>query len=221
LFYGAMLATMAAAIVRYVGNAAVGLALLTGFVWRGPLLATGCCALSRDRERGQRPRFARSLLACRENLSSFGFFGAILALLLAVWIRISMMVVALFFDGPPPHAGTLLVDVLAAPNGAWFLLTYAAAGFGIALLVFAISVVSLPLLLDRRQADITTAIMTSDRALSANRGPLLLWAALIAALTAFGFATWYVGLVLVMPLIGHASWHAYRDLVAPIEAAPE
>lgn len=220
MFYGVVLAGMGWLLVRNSGSAAVGLALLTGFLLVGPLLATGLYAISRALESGGAPAFRRSLVAWRENLTSFSFFGAILALLLAVWIRVSMVVVALFFDGPPPQAGHLLRDVLASPNGWAFLATYAAAGFGFAVLVFSASVVSLPLLLDRPRADTMTAIVTSMRVLGANLGPLLLWAALIVALTAVGFATRYVGLVVLLPIVGHATWHAYRELVEPMVEHP-
>jgi uncharacterized membrane protein len=213
MFYGAALALMGWQLVARAADGAVGLALLTGFLLVGPLLATGLYALSRALEHGGRADFRRSLFAWRENLTSFSFFGAILALLLAVWIRVSVVVVALFFDGPMPHAATILRDVLAAPDGVWFLAAYAAAGFGFAVLVFSASVVSLPLLLDRPRADTMTAIVTSMRVLSANRGPLLLWAALIVLLAAVGFATAYVGLVVLLPIVGHGTWHAYRELV--------
>jgi uncharacterized membrane protein len=215
LFYGGVLAAMGWLLVRFAVDGAIGLALLTGFLLVGPLLATGLYAISRAIEQGGRPDFRRSLVAWRENLTSFSFFGAILALLLAVWIRVSVVVVALFFDGPMPHAATLLRDVLAAPDGVVFLGAYLAAGFGFAVLVFSASVVSLPLLLDRPRCDAMTAIVTSMRVLAANRGPLLLWAALIVLLTALGFATGSVGLALLLPVVGHATWHAYRELVAP------
>jgi uncharacterized membrane protein len=219
MFYGAVLAAMGWLLVRNSGSAAVGLALLTGFLLVGPLLATGLYAISRALERGDRPEFRRSLVAWRDNLTSFSFFGAILALLLAVWIRVSMVVVALFFDGPPPQAGHLLRDMLAAPNGWLFVATYLAAGFGFAVLVFSASVVSLPLLLDRPRADTMTAIVTSMRVLAANPAPMLLWAAIIVVLTAIGFLTAYLGLVVLLPIVGHATWHAYRELVEPDAAA--
>jgi uncharacterized membrane protein len=215
MFYGAVLAGMGWLLVRNAVSAGVGLALLTGFLLVGPLLATGLYAISRALESGGVPQFRRSLVAWRENLTSFSFFGAILAVLLAVWIRISMVVVALFFDGPLPHAGHLLRDVLASPNGWLFLATYSAAGFGFAVLVFSVSVVSLPLLLDRPRADTMTAIITSMRVLGANFPTLLIWAALIVGFTTIGFATGYVGLVFLLPIVGHATWHAYRDLVEP------
>jgi uncharacterized membrane protein len=214
LFYGATLASMGWVLVHFAVNGAIGLALLTGFLLVGPLLATGLYAISRGLERDGRAGFRASLMAWRDNLSSFSFFGAILALMLAVWIRVSVVVVALFFDGPMPHAATLISDVLAAPDGAMFLAAYLAAGFGFAVLVFSASVVALPLLMDCPRCDTMTAIVTSLRVLAANRAPLVAWAALIVAASAIGFATWFIGLVVLLPVIGHATWHAYRELVS-------
>jgi len=96
-----------------------------------------------------------------------------------------------------------------------FLLAYLAAGFGFALFVFATSVVSLPMLYDREKMDTLTAMIASFNALRLNFWPMLVWAAIIVALIVLGFATFYVGLVLVLPLVGLATWHAYREVVAP------
>jgi len=156
-----------------------------------------------------------TMAAWKANVSSIGFYAIILALLLAVWIRISIVVVALFFEGTPPSASSLLRDVMASPEAITFVLAYLAAGFGFALFVFATSVVSLPMLYDREQMDTLTAMITSFNALRLNFWPMLVWAAIIVILTALGFATFYAGLVLVLPLVGLATWHAYREVVAP------
>ena len=125
--------------------------------------------------------------------------------------------VALFFEGSPPSAASLLKDVAASPEALTFVAAYIAAGFGFALFVFATSVVSLPMLYDREKMDTLTAMITSFNALRLNFWPMLLWAVMIVALTVVGFATFYVGLVLVLPLVGLATWHAYREVVAPAE----
>ena len=93
-----------------------------------------------------------------------------------------------------------------------FLSSFLAVGATVAAVVYSLSVVSAPLLLDR-PVDVITATLTSLRCCARNPGPMALWAALIAALMAFGFATLMVGLVVVFPWLAHASWHAYRDLV--------
>lgn len=94
-----------------------------------------------------------------------------------------------------------------------FALVYFAVGGFFATFVFAISVVALPLMLDRR-TDAITAAIASLVACGRNPGPMLLWAGCIVLLVAIGFATLFFGLIVTMPLVGHATWHAYRDLVA-------
>ena len=94
-------------------------------------------------------------------------------------------------------------------------MVYLAVGAGFALFVFAVSVVSIPLMLDRNQ-DAITSMLASLRALMLNPLPLLVWAALIVALTLIGFLSFHIGLVVMMPVVGHATWHAYRELVEPL-----
>lgn len=212
-FYGAVLAVMGGLLARFVGDAAYELAFVTGFLLVGPFLAIGIYDISRQRERGQTVKFAQTLTAWRSNIPAIGFYALILALLMAVWIRVSVVVVALFFEGGVPTVHTLLRDILAADSGVVFLAAYLAAGAGFALLVYATSAVSLPMLLDRPGMDTLTAMITSFNALRLNFPALLVWAAIIVTLTAAGFALRYVGLVLTLPLIGHATWHAYRHIV--------
>jgi len=98
-----------------------------------------------------------------------------------------------------------------------FLAVGSAVGSIFATIVFCASVVSLPMMLDRNTDAITSAL-TSVNAVFKNKGPMLLWAFLILVLVGLGFATLMLGLALVLPLIGHASWHAYRETVAEAEA---
>jgi uncharacterized membrane protein len=215
LFYGAAFSLMGWLLRLSLGHGEYVLALTTGFLLAAPFLAIGLYDISRRRELGEPPRLAPTLTAWRANAPAIGFYSVILALLLAVWIRVSVVVVALFFTGGMPDFGHLPAQLLTHPEGIVFVTAYFAAGAGFALLVFATSVVSIPMLLDREKMDALTAMIVSFNAVRLNFLPMLAWGAIIVVLSGLGIALFYVGLVVAMPLVGHASWHAYRDAVAP------
>ena len=110
----------------------------------------------------------------------------------------------------------VLDDVLFTNVGLAFLILGSAIGFCLAVLAFAVSAVSLPMLIDR-PVGVFAAVATSVAAVRVNIRPMALWAVLIAGFTALGLVTFYLGLIVVLPLIGHATWHAYRDLVESAE----
>jgi uncharacterized membrane protein len=112
----------------------------------------------------------------------------------------------------PPICSTLLAEVHLSTDHRDLLLIWILIGGTVALIVFAITVVSVPLLLDRK-TDFITAMRTSLRTVDANLLVMIFWGAIVVTLTAIGFLTLFFGLIVLMPLIGHASWHAYRDLV--------
>lgn len=185
---------------------------ISGFFLVAPLLAAGLYELSRSHARGERLMFIDSLRCFRRNGQSLAFFGLILALAMLFWERVSAVTFALVAIDTPDMASAYLSDILLSGEHLAFTLTWMATGGMLALLVFALSVVAVPMMLDR-DTDVATAMMTSLRTFGHNAGSLLMWAGLIVGLTLLGFATLLFGLVVIMPILGHASWHAYRELV--------
>jgi uncharacterized membrane protein len=138
--------------------------------------------------------------------------GLILMLFHLAWVRIATLLYALFFGQANPALDSLVNTLLFSPMSLPFLAIGTLTGAVLAAIVFAIGAVSLPLLLDH-DVDVITAVTTSFSAVRHNWRPMALWAALIVIFTAIGMALFYVGLAVALPLVGHASWHAYRDLV--------
>jgi uncharacterized membrane protein len=211
-FYGMAFAVMGV-LVAWVFRAAYQYVwgLVTGFLLVGPFLATGVYELSRQHERGEMPALPPTLDVWRPQLSSIGLFALVLGVLLLVWSRASLVTIALFFPDEMPSFANFLANALTADHLS-FLVAYFGVGVFFASLTFAISAVSVPMMLDRNTDGITAAL-TSIRAVLDNKAAMAVWAVLIAAVVGLGFATAFLGLVIAVPVIGHATWHAYRALV--------
>ena len=220
LFYGLAFVGMGYVLNAFFSSRPhITLALGTGFTLLGPFLTIGLYHLSRQRERGEKPQLASSLSAWRANPGAIGFYAIILLLLFAGWARVSVLLVALLFEGSMPTVATFVQHFIFSGENAAFLVIYLGVGAGFALLVLALSVVSIPLMMDRG-TDTVTAMIASFLALTRSFPAMLLWGILIGTLIFAGLATFYIGLALTGPLVGHATWHAYRAVVAPVTSPP-
>ncbi len=213
-FYGLVFAAMGWAIgFVYETQWQLTMGLTAGFFLLGPFVCAGIHELSRQRERGESPSLVRSLTCWRRAPGSIAFFAAMLTFLMIVWARVSVVLFALSSTTEFPTMRGVLAQIASTSN-LEFLALWSAVGFVFASLVFAVSIVSMPMMLDRG-SDTMVAVFASARALAANPGAAYVWAAAIVVLIGASLVLWLGLLVLTAPLVGHATWHAYRALVAP------
>lgn len=210
-FYGVCFWLMAVVLQEVFSHAPeYTISFVSGCFLVGPFLAMGLYEGSRRREAGLPQSLGDSLTCWDGHLGSMGMLVLVLLLLELLWGRASLVVFAVFFNlpGMPTTAGVLQA-IVDARN--WeFIAVYTVVGGVFATLVFSTCVVSIPMILDR-DTDAITAGLASMQVVAARTAPMLLWAALIVALVLGAMVLpWSVGLVVVGPWLGHASWHAYR-----------
>ena len=195
---------------------------LSGFLVVAPVLATSLYALSRALEQRQEANLGVVLKTWlnwqNSHLNKWGNdywcmvqFGALLALAATGWVITSAAFITLLAPMPVETPMDFMRHVVLANNG-WLFELWLALGSLLAAPIFASSVIAMPLLLDRR-ASLRVALLTSWQVVVANPLPMAFWAALILGFTLLGLGSLLLGLIFVMPMLGHASWHAYRDLV--------
>lgn len=212
LFYGGCFMVMGWALLKVFEHApAYTLALSAGFLLMGPFLCLGLYRTSQRLERGEKPDFGDSLLAWDTRTGQLAIFGFVLLVLEMLWGRATLVVFAVSFDGIPDFKGSL--RALLDPENLGFIVAWAAVGAVFAGLIYAVSVISIPMIL-HRQTDAITAGLTSLRLVLTQTGVMLWWGALIAVLVTLALLPWFAGLLVVGPVVGHASWHAYREAVA-------
>ncbi len=211
LFYGLCFFLMGHALwAVFKAAPAYVLALSAGFLLMGPFLCLGLYHASRDIENNQRPSLRASLLAWRPTKGAMALFAGVLLVLEMVWGRASLIVFAVTFNGMPTAEDTL--TQLLNPENMEFLIAYAIVGGFFAGLIFCISAIAIPMIMDR-EVDAVSAALTSIRACLQNPGTMLVWGALITATIGLSMLPYFLGLAITGPVIGHATWHAYRAIV--------
>lgn len=214
LFYGIVFAVLGYALVHAAEDKPhLAMALMSGFLFVAPVLATVFYCVSHRLEHHHKlPQLFTPLLSWRANPGSLGLFTVMLLFVLISWERISAILVALFLNGSGIGGLSDLLSLDAVQQHLSFVLAYFAFGGVLALMIFSLSVVSLPMMLHRR-VDFATALVTSFLATRLNFPVMLLWGVTIAVLVAIGMATNFIAMAVIFPWLGHASWHAYRELI--------
>lgn len=185
---------------------------ISGFLLVAPLLATGLYAVSRALSRHEPAGWDAVVAVWRSFDARLVRFGLLLALAGTGWVLTSAALITLYAPAPIRLPIDFLRHVVAARNS-WLFEGWLMLGALMAAPVFASSVVSIPMMMDRPKVTILEAVLTSWKAVIVNPMPMAVWAGLVLLFTLLGMGSLFIGLVFVIPMLGHASWYAYRDLV--------
>lgn len=206
LIFGAVIALVSllvSGLAWTLGRFALLAALLSGFVFVAPLIGVGLYCVSRDLAAGRQPTLAHSIRLARRVVGQAAVFALGQLVIILVWSRAGMLISAFMPLAEGNERALLEFLVLGSAVGSIF-----------AALTFAVAALSLPMIADR-DVDMVTAGISSIRAVLCNKRVMLLWAALLVLLTAAGFLTAFLGLVIIMPWLAYATWHAYRETLDP------
>ena len=193
-------------------NRLLVMTFMTGFLLAAPFLCLGLYDLSRHLERDQPFHWRDTLNTLLSRRWDMALLVVFQAFVMIAWVRIATLIHAVYLTQTGSSVSGLFEQLFTTSQGLGFTALFVLSGALLAVVIFVTSVVAWPMLLDR-DSGILVAVGTSLNAVKQNLPAMLVWAFLIVALIALGFATLFIGLIVILPLIGHATWHAYRGLV--------
>jgi uncharacterized membrane protein len=227
LGYGALILALGWTLLVFCGTHPYFIAAaISGFLLVGPLMSAGFCEMSRRYSLGQSASFDDSLEGFARNAPALLEFGVILAICAAGWFLISALLLGTVFHvAAPDMSETLYRGFLDSTNRSQ-VLAYICVGGILATAVFTVSAVSIPMIVDQN-ASVGQAMRASVHAVLRNIPAMILWSALILVMTIIGYAPLLAGMLIIAPLLGHATWYAYADTIArpqsvrPVNVAPD
>ena len=216
LFYGLVLAfTVASVYMVFKAEPLMLFNLSTFFIMLTPFLATGLYAISINIAKGENPDLLHSMFAWRKNVTEFALFALALGVIIAIWGRITPLIAAVVKSNSllivNPDLGVM--GFIASEAGMNFMAFFLIGAALVSAFVFMISVVTIPLLLRDNKVGVISAMVLSFQVVMENKATMAVWALVIAGLIGLGLVTMGIAMIIIMPLLGYASWHAFNDLI--------